>query len=152
MLSQEEADALIGTEKEIEEEGMELPPPGQTRTFNARSKDGRERFQIDIERGRLDKDKWKMQLRYLGTEILVRLDIVGPAHPNPRNAPSRRLSEYEGRRIPTPHIQQYVEGFGDAWAVPPPPQFTQLDDIAVTWGEFLKYCNIAVFPATQGSF
>ena len=113
MLSQSQADSLISLNKVMGNTVIRFPNPGQTLTLAASSADGREPFQLDIERGRRDRNKWKMQLRYRNVEILVRIDIGGPAHPNPRKAPSRYLAQFEGQRIPTPHLQQYVEGFGD---------------------------------------
>lgn len=92
----------------------------------------------------------EMQLRYRNIPILVRLDIGGPAHPNPRKALSRFLAEFEGLRMPTPHLQKYVEGFGDSWAVPVPGEFSNLNDPLVTWEQFLIYCNVTQTPAAQG--
>ena len=158
MLSQAEADALINMPKQFDEGIMkgtrmiELPVPGDTATFDLLSLDERERFQLDIERGRRAKDKWKIQLRYRGTEILTRLDIGGAAHSNPAKAPTRRLAQFEGMRIPCPHLQRYVEGFGDSWAVPLPPQFTNPDDVPLTWSQFLDYCKVTLPPGAQVSF
>jgi hypothetical protein len=153
MLTQAEADTLIAMKKHPlrTNEEIHFPFPGSTERIELVSADGRERFILDLERGRLA-DKWKLQLRYRSTYILVRLDINGPGHLNPRNAPHRRLSRYAGRRIPTPHIQQYVEGFGDNWALPLPQQFTDPSDVSITWREFLQYCNIVDTPNLQGSF
>lgn len=152
MLSQQQADDLIATEKVMGDAAVELPIPGETLTIAVQSVDKREQFQFDIERGRRNKAKWKIQLRYRNVEILARLDIGGPAHPNPRNAPSRRLKQFEGQRIPSPHLQRYVEGFADNWAVPLPQEFTQPDDPLVTWEQFLRYCNVRKIPAAQGRF
>ena len=152
MLSQQQADELISIEKVMEVNTFEFPIPGETLTMLAQTVDGRERFQLDIERGRRNYSKWKMQLRYRHIDILVRLDIGGAAHPNPRKAPSRSLARYEGMRILTPHLQRYVEGFGDAWAIPMPPEFTDPDDPLVTWVQFMLYCNVTQTAAPQGRF
>ena len=114
MLTQSEADALIALEKHLTRDAEEIhfPFPGSTETIELMSDDGRERFFLDMERGRLG-NKWKLQLRYRSIYILVRVDINGPGHVNPRNAPHRYLSRHAGRLIPTPHIQRYVEGFDD---------------------------------------
>ena len=151
MLTQEEADYLITLDKQFFDTGQSIsfPQPGQTITASLESLDGRERFQLDIESGNLVR-RWKLQLRYRSVEILVRLDMGGPAHMNPDNAPTRSLSAYAGKRIETPHIQRYVEGYNDRWALPLPSQFAPIDDIDVIWREFLKYCNIIVIPALQG--
>ena len=63
MLSQQEADDLIAMEKVIETTALEFPIPGDTLTLLAQSADGTERFQLDIERGRRNESRWKMQLR-----------------------------------------------------------------------------------------
>ena len=152
MLSQRQADELISIEKVMEVNTFEFPIPGETLTMLAQTVDGQERFQLDIERGRRNYSKWKMQLRYRNIDILVRLDIGGPGHRNPRKAPSRLLAAYEGRSIPTPHLQRYVEGFGDTWAIPMPPEFTDPDDPLVTWTQFMLYCNVTQRPAPQGRF
>lgn len=152
MLTQDEAERLIAMEKRLEEPAgfPDFPLPGSDLTVPVVSIDGRERFLLDIEQGRRGHgeafvNKWKLQLRYGNTAILVRLETGGPAHPNPQDAPNRRLARYARQRVETPHIQRYVEGsgkHGDGWAFPPPPEFTALDDIAVTWREFLQYCYI----------
>ena len=154
MLSQAEADSLIAMEKKVDKGITEIrfPIPGDTVTIPLTSFDGRERFLLDIQRGRRVASNWGLQLRYRGTEILVRVDIGGASHPNPPNAPSRNLSPYEGKRIPTPHLQRYVEGYGDTWAVPLPGQFTNPRDDALTLEQFLKYCCVADYPPLQERF
>ncbi len=161
MLAQDEAESLIAMEKRFNDtiDFLYLPEPGHDLVIPLVSVDGRESFLLDIEHGRLphpqrgdsSSDKWKLQLRY-GDEVLVRLDIGGPAHINPGRAPHRRLSRYAGRRIPTPHIQRYIEGQEDEWALPPPPDFTALSDITVTWREFIGYCSIIETPNIMGDF
>lgn len=152
MLSQQRADELIAMEKLMAGDTFDFPIPGETLTIPAQSLDGRERFQIDIERGSRNLSKWKMQLRYRNIDILVRLDIGGPAHPNPRKAPSRFLAQFEGLRTPTPHLQKYVQDFADSWAIPAPPEFTDLADQLVTWNQFMHYCNVTQAPTAQGRF
>ena len=152
MLSQRQADDLISIEKVLATDTFAFPIPGETLTMSAQTADGREQFQLDIARGRRNPDKWKMQLRYRNIDILARLDLGGPAHTNPRKAPTCALSRYEGQSMPTPHLQRYVEGFGDTWAVPIPQEFTDLSDPMVTWTQFLFYCNVTTAPASQGRF
>jgi len=152
MLSQRQADDLISIGKVLAVDTFILPIPGDTLTMSAQTVDGREQFQLDVARGRRNPDKWKMQLRYRNIDILARIDMGGPAPTNPKKAPTHALSQYEGQSMPTPHLQQYVEGFGDTWAIPIPPEFTELGDPIVTWTQFLVYCNVTVVPATQGRF
>ena len=154
MLTQHEADNLIAMEKRFEDalDFVYLPEPGNDLVIPLVSIDERESFLLDVRHGRLEEsspNKWRLQLRY-GDEVLVRLETGGPAHRNADDAPTRRLSRYAGQRIPTPHIQIYVEGEDDPWAFPPPDEFTALDDIVVTWREFLDYCNIIETPALMG--
>ena len=154
MLTQDEAEQLIAIEKRFEEPTpfVYLPEPDNNLIIPLISIDQRESFLLDVRRGRLEEslpDKWRLQLRY-ADEVLVRLETGGPAHRNPDDAPIRRLSRYAGQRIPTPHIQIYVEGEGDSWAFSPPDEFTALDDIVVTWREFLHHCNIIEIPTLIG--
>ena len=158
MLTQDEAESLIAIEKRFEEPVpfVYLPEPGTGITISLVSVDGQESFQLDIRQGRRRREGqssngWTLQLRY-GAEVLVRLETAGPTHPNPDDAPNRRLSRYAGQRIETPHIQIYVEGEDDPWAFPPPDEFTALDDIVVTWREFLSYCNLVETPDLIGDF
>ena len=114
MLTQDEAERLIGMEKRFEDavDFLLLPEPGQNLTFPLASLDGQESFLLDVRHGQLEEsspNKWRLQLRY-GDEVLVRLETEGPTHTNSKQSPNRRLASYAGRQIPTPHIQIYVEG------------------------------------------
>ena len=158
MLTQDEAERLIAMEKRFEEPApfVYLPEPGADITIPLVSIDEQESFQLDIRQGRRRRvgqssNGWMLQLRY-GPEVLVRLETSGPTHPNPDDAPNRRLSRYAGQRVETPHIQIYVEGADRPWAFPPPGEFTALDDIVVTWREFLNYCNLIETPTLMGGF
>lgn len=152
MLTQEEADSFLAMRKRVfGVTTVDFPEPGKTVTLDLRSEDEREFFQLDIEHGRRILEKWKLQLRYRETTILVRLDIGGSGHSNPDKAPNRQLSRYEGIVIPTPHLQQYVEGYHDGWATPPLQQdFTNTNDVAVTWSDFLRYCQVHYVPLQGG--
>ena len=154
MLSQIEADSLINMEKRLANpsEVIRFPQPGSDISVPIVSSDGKQRFLLDLERGRLS-NKWKIQLRYRNVYILVRVDIGGGGHRNPPNAPYAWLHPYEGQRIECPHLQRYVEGYGDGWALPlPSTQFTSPVEVAATWADFLKYCNIVGTPILQGRF
>ena len=154
MLSQIEADSLINMEKRLANpsEVISFPQPGSDLSVQIVSTDEKERFLLDLERGRLS-NRWKIQLRFQNIQILVRVDIGGGGHRNPSNAPFGWLHPYEDKRIECPHLQRYVEGYGDGWALPlPSPKFTNPDDVATTWVEFLKYCNIVGTPMLQGRF
>lgn len=130
---------------------LQFPLPGKYITVPVSSLDNREHFQMDIERKSRIPSKWTLQLRYREVTILVRLDVRCASHSNPGQAPSQVLAPYQGQTIDTPHLQRYIEGFEDGWAFPLPPIFTKIDDIGITWQEFLTYCNIAPIPL-QGGF
>lgn len=158
MLTQDEAERLIALEKRFEDvvDFVYLPEPGRNLTIPLVSIDERESFLLDVRCGRRRQDdppydRWRLQLRY-GSEVLIRLETGGPPHFNPDDAPSRRLSRYAGQWVDTPHIQRYVEGEDDPWAFPTPDEFTTLDDIVVTWREFLDYCNTMETPSLMGDF
>ena len=158
MLTQDEAERLIAMEKRFEDalDFLYLPEPGENLTFSLVSLDGQESFLLDVRQGRLREGEpsfegWRLQLRY-ANQVLARLETGGPTHTNPRQAPNRRLSSYAGHSVPTPHLQIYVEGERDLWAFPPPPEFTALDNIVVTWREFLSYCNLIETPSVIGDF
>src|SRR3954468_24438924 len=72
------------------------------------SLDRRERFVLDVERGRRKRTRLKYQTRGREIIILARLEIDGPDHVNPPTSPHR-----PGERIPCPHVHLYVEGFED---------------------------------------
>lgn len=122
MLTQPQADDLIAMEKVITPSFtspfIALPAPGDSVTYPLVEKDGREPFQLDVNRG-FRIDKWTFQLRNRNITILVRLDIGGYPHPNPDRAPTGELHPFEGRRIECPHLQRYVVGFEDRWPSPP---------------------------------
>lgn len=101
-LSQAEADALLAMEKRPEDDkSYRFPGGGQKHCINLRSRDGREKFLLDMYRGRINLRKITMQNRARKVVILARLDLHGPLHRNP-----------DGEEIPTPHLHVYREGFG----------------------------------------
>lgn len=155
MLIQTEADWLFAVPKEFDGARIYIPGPGGRTIMSARSiatnpNTRRERFYMDINRGRRATGQYTLQLRCRHTTILVRIDVGGPGHPNPDNAPTGRLRPLQGIPIPPPHLHRYVEGFDDAWAEPLPQSFTNPNDLVVTWREFLSFCNISVVPNAQG--
>lgn len=76
----------------------------------------------------------------MSNEILLRLDVNGPAHTNP-----------DGTIVPTPHLHIYREGYDDKWAFPVPPDLDissgQPDQILIN---FLRYCGVDPIPPVQG--
>jgi len=136
-LSQAEADALIAMEKHrVNNERLDFPMGGQSLIVPLQSPDRREQFLLDIYRGRIDLAKVKFQNRARQVVVIVRLDLAGPAHPNP-----------DGEEIACPHLHLYREGYGDKWAIPiPVDRFPRIGDLYGTLEDFLTYCNVTQSP------
>lgn len=101
------------------------------------SPDRRENFWLDLNRGRIDLKKVKMQNRGRQVVALVRLDLGGPPHRNP-----------DGKEIAARHLHLYREGFGDKWAFPlPADKFGTPADVWEAFQDFLRYCNPAAHTA-----
>jgi hypothetical protein len=109
---------------------------------------GRERFLLDIERSQIRTVTLKFQTRARTLFILARLDINGPAHRNPRDAPHRA-----GQRLVGTHLHVYREGFGDRVAFLPQdiPQFsTNPPGDEVGWlVAFLRFSGVQSLPTIQ---
>lgn len=117
-------------------------------THDLHSRDHREQFLLDVERGGRTRARLKFQTRARRTIVLARIDIAGKAHRNLDNYPHR-----PGQRFTGVHIHLYREGFGDrvaylpedlqAFALPGRPH--DLDWLAA----FLDFCNIIDRPDIQ---
>lgn len=141
MLSQSNANELIQVSKKIVDRSpINFPISGGSIQVKARSTDDeREEFLFDVNRrGRINLKKCTYQERYAVIEILLRLDINGPAHTNP-----------DGNEISCPHIHIYKEGYGDKWAYALPESFTDPDNIVKTFKEFLEYTHVVEIPEIQ---
>lgn len=149
MLTQSEADNLMALEKKRSDDTRrDFPVAGEKLTLPVESMDGREKFQLDISRGRIRLTKCTYQERYQSINILLRLDLDGPPHPNPEvNAvPLAFLAPYIGKTLQPPHLHLYVEGYLDKWAIPLPNGFSNPGDLFVTFQEFCSFCNIKLIP------
>ena len=112
---------------------------GQWLSVALQSTDGREKFLLDLSRGRIDLRKFTMQQRARQVAILARLDLAGAPHRNP-----------DGEEIPTPHLHIYRAGFGAKWAIPlPAAHFSPGADEWQTLAEFMRYCHIIEPPNFQ---
>lgn len=140
VLSQHEADQLLAMEKHrADEDRRDFPSLGGRVTAPLVSVDGRERFLLDVSRGRIDRAKLKYQVRCRSVVTLARLDVGGPSHRNPDDA-----------ELPCPHLHVYREGFGDKWAIPVDPNhFPNITDTWLLLEEFQAYCNIAKPPLIE---
>ena len=136
-LTQAEADALIAMEKHrVTDERTDFPMGGESKVLSLQSADKRERFLLDLNRGRINLQKVTMQTRGRQVIVLVRLDLAGAPHRNP-----------DGEDIPAPHLHIYREGYGDKWAIPvPADQFRTTDDVWTAFEDFLQFCNITQAP------
>jgi hypothetical protein len=112
------------------------------------SLDRRERFLLDVERGRRKRTRLRYQTRGREVIILARLELDGPDHINPPNSPHR-----PGERIKCPHIHVYVEGFEDRVAY----KFSEISDLNIqdetngllTFEDFLTFCGVQNWPSIQ---
>ena len=139
-LSQAEADALLAIKKHrTNTVEWEYPSLGRRIMVPLVSTNKKERFFLDLRRGRIDLHKGTYQNRARNVVILARLDFGGAPHRNPN-----------GKEIGSPHLHLYRDGFGDRWAIPAPlDRFTNLQDPWLTLDEFMLYCNIVEPPAIQ---
>src|SRR6266576_2569820 len=94
-LTQAEADALLQMPKEFLDATPLEFPNSQALNYvrELRSVDRRELFLFDFERGNRNRARLKYQTRGRKVFILARLDINGPAHRNPPNAPYPNLAD-----------------------------------------------------------
>jgi hypothetical protein len=142
-LTQAEADYLMAMEKRFESDDPLIL--GDTPLSYVRpliSLDRRERFLLDIWRGRLNLKKYRLQERARSVIVLVRVDAGGAPHTNP-----------DGEIIPCPHIHLYREGFDDKWAYPLANyHFRTSEDIVITLEDFARFCNITGLPPIQRSW
>src|ERR1041385_1550451 len=123
-ISQAEADSLLHMAKEfVENDSIEFSTTQPMRFERALvSVDRRERFLLDVERGRRKRTRLRYQTRGREVIILARLELDGSDHINPPNSPYR-----PGERIKCPHIHVYLEGFEDRVAY----QFGELPGLAI---------------------
>lgn len=136
-LTQAEADALLAIEKRrADEDERDFPGAGGMIAVPLVSTDGRERFHLDLRRGRINIGKGTYQNRGRQVVSLARLDCGGAPHRNP-----------DGKEVGSPHLHLYREGFGDKFAFPvPSDHFRNLDDAWLTLEDFMQFCNIVHPP------
>lgn len=139
-LSQAEADALLPMEKIfVYGDVIVFPAPGRKQIRQLQSRDGREKFILDLWRGRIGSLNITMQNRARKTVVLARLDLAGPTHRNPDNS-----------KVATPHLHLYRKGERAAWAFPVPKDLiSQLANPYKTLANFMTYCNIVEPPPIQ---
>ena len=107
IISQEADRLMLMPKARLDNNAHDFPLPGEKVIVNLQSTDGRERFILDVSRGKIEVRKATYQSRYHKVIILSRLDIIGAPHTNP-----------DGTMVECPHIHKYREGYGDKWAPP----------------------------------
>lgn len=135
-LSQQEADILLAMPKECLEKGhFDFPYIGGGKlVIPLFSENKREEFKLDITASRIAL-KQTYQNRSRINIILARVDLNGPPHRNP-----------DGIEFPCPHLHIFQENYGDKWAYPLPPEFTDIDDVFTVLLDFMRFCNITKPP------
>lgn len=134
-LSQSEADNLLKMTKEAADRNVRVfPAQGGYLEIPLKAVNAHEAFILSINRKSRISARITYQTRARQTVILARLDF-GTEHRNP-----------DGRRVGSPHIHVYREGFGDKWAYELPHPDFDLFDGANTDDEwftrFLDFCAI----------
>ena len=116
MLLQSEADHLFELEKLFVSRDVVQFSVGQPfqQVHDLQSRDHREKFLLDVERGDRKRARLKFQTRARRTIVLARIDIAGKAHRNLDHYPHR-----PGERFSGTHIHLYREGFDDRVAYLP---------------------------------
>ncbi|NCT83060.1 MAG: hypothetical protein GXC94_07965 [Comamonadaceae bacterium] len=134
-LAQSDADVLLRLEKvAVLQKPVAFPDFGGRVELPLISKDGRERFSLDINRKRISL-KTGYQMRGRHVFVLARLDFAAP-HRNP-----------DGSEVGVPHLHLYREGFGDKWAFDVPDGLlTDPNDAWQVLLDFMRYCNVVEQP------
>src|SRR5438105_3267469 len=106
MLRQAEADLLLRLEKVSNSADTYQVPPGRSKCeMPIESRDGNEKFILDLNRSGPMGVNFSYQGRCRGNVILARADLTGPPHRNP-----------DGAVIACPHLHVYREGLDDRLA------------------------------------
>lgn len=139
-LDQYVADELLAMEKfRINDRSYDFPIMGSGISITLVSSNRKEKFALDISRGMQNRFKASFQNRGRQTIVLARLDLGGSPHRNP-----------DGKKIESPHLHLYKEGFGDRWAYPVPPEhFNALSDLFRSLKDFMEYCKIVNSPTIR---
>ncbi len=133
MLTQDDAEKLMGVLKKIIDPQLFRFPDTGGAELDIVSKDERESFPTNINRGQKNPSKTSYNLRYKSPEnpVIYRLDINGSKHRNP-----------DGQEIPCPHLHIYRENHEDTWAIPAPGDIARSTKPAEALIDFLRFCNI----------
>jgi len=132
VLTQTEADTLLGIPKMFVDSSPLLLPVGADEHRDVVSQDGRESFVFDASRGAFRITKVKFQTRARRIFVLARLDLDGSPRTNP-----------DGTVVQTPHLHLYQEGYEAKWAYPlNPTDFQDPDDLGQAYVDFCRFCQL----------
>jgi len=132
MLTQGEADVLLGMGKRFDSGTPLDVAPGVFYTRQLQSLDQTESFLLDVSASEFKLSKFRYQSRGRRIHILARLCIDGTPHTNP-----------DGERMEGTHVHFYREGYEDKWAYPVDPKmFVDVTDRESTLSNFLGLCNV----------
>lgn len=139
MLTQAEADALLTMEKSFSVAVAIRLVPGRGEHRELLSPDRRERFYLDIYRGKTKLIRVTYQSRARKIVVLARLDLNGAPHTNP-----------DGQLVTESHVHLYREGYEDRWAFPLPHEsLRETSDLVGALHEFADFCHIVNLPPVQ---
>ncbi len=125
----------------IDNKSWGYPGPGDKISIPLAAVKRKEKFSLDISRGRINLLKGTYQNRARRVIVLARIDFGGAPHCNP-----------DGEEIACPHLHRYRDGWGDKWAIPLPPEhFRDRNDMQNIFDGFLSFCNITKHPVIQWS-
>lgn len=138
MLTANEFNEIMSMTKKFEETStIVIPDRGKKLNKSLYSPSTKDKFILNIDRGRINLKKVKYQARHENSNtLLLRIDTAGTVHFNP-----------DGERIIGPHIHIYKEGFGDKWAFPLEKTiFTDVENLSNLLKDFLVYFNVENIP------
>lgn len=137
---------LINSLKMLIEDNNIITIPNHGTQTNLNAKSRTNHFIVDINRKGNRLPKFTLQLREKSNKelALLRLDILGPAHPNPIGD-----FPFSGEVIPCPHLHVAHPDFGSSIAYPLNNEYAniylneaEISDLILILHRFLERCNI----------
>ncbi|MEC0310139.1 hypothetical protein P4H67_25630 [Paenibacillus lautus] len=138
LLNQNEVNELLSMLKSLRNNNrVTFPTSGESIALEAESNSTNDKFLIDINRKGQITFRCTYQTRFKKSNILLRLDLQGPAHTNP-----------DMTKIPVPHLHIWREGFEDRWAYPLGDHIdTDPENLVNVLIAFLEYNNFTEVPS-----
>ena len=140
MMNNDEMNELHKLLKHIKETNIIFPDMNQKGEYHVDSLTSSHKFIVNISRSsRIRPKKCTYQIRAEDNSVMFRVDIDGPAHPNP-----------DGSNVPCPHIHiyDYKDGsYLENWAFPLGDRLpTNPDDLVQVFLDFLVFNNVQNSP------